>query len=201
MKFIWVGFYCGFLVIVCFSSYVVVELCVLGYDVVIYCIEIGDVVFNVLLFDLVVFVLGSVMEEEWLWMVDLVFVNIGDYYGFYGGIFELVCKCLFVGVMYDWFVLNLFWDCLKVEGWLQDVLCVIQGFYGQEVGELCVVVISEIIMIVVVEYFLMMQWVVFDLFGCIIYFEFYCVKVQVCCLGLVYKLLFVYFVLNVLQDC
>jgi len=200
MKLIWAGPYCGPSAIARFSSHVVAELRALGHDVAIYRTETGDAALNAPLPDPVVLVPGSAMEEEWLRTADLVFANIGDHYGFHGGIFELARKRPFVGVMHDWFVLNLFWDRLKAEGRPQDAPRVIQGLYGQEAGELCAAATSETIMTVAAEHFPMTQWAVSDLLGCIIHSEFYRAKVQARCPGPVHKLSLAYPAPNVPQD-
>lgn len=200
MKIVWAGPYCGPSAIARFSSHVVDALRVLGHDVAIYRTETGEAAGYPALVDPLILPPGSAMEEEWLRTADLVFANIGDHYGFHGGIFDLARKRPFVGIMHDWFVLNLFWDRLKAEGRPQDAPRIIQGLYGQEAGELCAAATSETIVPVAAAHFPMTQWAVADLLGCIIHSEFYRSGVQARCPGPVHKLSLAYPAPDVRQD-
>ncbi|HEL3736582.1 TPA: glycosyltransferase family 4 protein [Stenotrophomonas maltophilia] len=200
MKIVWAGPYCGPSAIARFSVHVVNALRGLGHDVAIYRTETGEAAAYPALPDPVVLRSGSAMEEEWLRTADLVFANIGDHYGFHGGIFDLARKRPFIGIMHDWFVLNLFWDRLKAEGRPHDAPRIIQWLYGQEAGELCAAATSETIMPVAAAHFPMTQWAVSDLLGCIIHSEFYRSKVQARCPGPVHKLSLAYPAPDVRQD-
>ncbi|CAJ0596437.1 unnamed protein product [Cylicocyclus nassatus] len=174
------------------ASTVVNALRELGHEVAIYRTETGEAASYPALPDTTVLPSGSAMEDEWLRTADLVFANVGDHYGFHGGIFELARKRQFIGIMHDWFVLNLFWGMLRVEGRQQDAPRIIQGLYGQEAGELCAAATSETIMQVAATHFPMTEWAVADMLGCIIHSEFYRAKVQARCPGPVHKLSLAY---------
>ncbi|ALA81070.1 glycosyltransferase family 4 protein [Stenotrophomonas maltophilia] len=200
MKIVWAGPYCGQSAIARFSLQVVNALRELGHEVAIYRTETGEAASYPALPDTTVLPSGSAMEDEWLRTADLVFANVGDHYGFHGGIFELARKRQFIGIMHDWFVLNLFWGMLRVEGRQQDAPRIIQGLYGQEAGELCAAATSETIMQVAATHFPMTEWAVADMLGCIIHSEFYRAKVQARCPGPVHKLSLAYPAPDVRQD-
>lgn len=200
MKLIWAGPYNPNSAIARFSFHVVAALRGKGHEVAVYRTETGAAAELPALDDQCILHPGSPLEEAWLRTADLVFGNIGDHYGFHGGIFELARKRPFVGVLHDWFVLNLFWDRLKEEGRPQDAARFVQQWYGQQAGELCATATGENIMARAAEHFPMTGWAVSDLLGCIIHSEFYRDRVEVGCPGPVHRLSLAYPAPAVPQD-
>lgn len=200
MKLIWAGPYNPNSAIARFSYHVVAALRAKGHEVAIYRTETGDAAALPALEDPCVLQAGSPLEEAWLRTADLVFGNIGDHYGYHGGIFELARKRPFVGVLHDWFVLNLFWDRLKEEGRPHEAARIVQQWYGPQAGELCGTATGENIMARAAEHFPMTGWAVSDLLGCIIHSEFYRPLVEAGCPGPVHKLSLAYPAPVVAQD-